>query len=100
MKPEIVFCFVLFCFSNTDLGVPLVESLDVQELLLVVGSGRDRVHLGPNDELDVVADVPFAVLVGDRGHLALVALYERILVLELVSIFVLFLFVVVCNFYS
>lgn len=69
-------------------GVPLVESLDVQELLVVVGSSGDGVDLRSDDELDVVADVPLAVLVGDRGNFAFVAFDERVLVFESVAIFV------------
>jgi hypothetical protein len=70
-------------------GVPLVERLDVQELLVVVGSGGDGVDLRSDDELDVVTDIPLAVLVGDRGHFAFVAFDERVLVFESVAIFVL-----------
>ena len=72
------------------LGVPLVERLDVQEVLLVVGAGGDGVDLRAQYEVDAAAQVPLAVLVGNRGHLVLVALDERIRVGELVAFLVLF----------
>ena len=52
------------------LGVPFVERLDVDELILSVGPDHDGVVLASTHQSDAVAQIPFTITVSYGGDLA------------------------------
>lgn len=70
-------------------GVPLVQSLDVDEGHFPVGSRHDAIMLTTDDQVDVISKLPPAIPVCDRGNFVLihVILHKRVWVGKVVSFF-------------